>query len=244
MKNKLRKTIGRLFIAALFAAVLTATGFAQPEADLQVVQTTGIEPLSRQFRSVDTGFAVKNNAASKTPFLSKSSQTNFSLGSDFVIALADAANWSAAKTDGASALIADLVYLIDRLEAHPEADTLQKTVRSVVRRTIDAPQVRLEIENAHKSYAARLRSDQKWYFESGSTLTNLVFSAYLSDAAATKKNLSEIQNLIKIAPQETSTEIITPMITLAKYIARTAFAEKDYVAIFEGAINLVDTINT
>lgn len=220
MKNRIIKISGKLFVVITLSAILAGAIFA---------------------RKSENKAASGNNL--NELYISNVNRKNFNLGSKFVSALMDAA-YLERDENAEKSTIVDLVYLIDFLEGQPETNALQKTLKSIVRGTSNAVQLHLEIENARKSYSKRLPPEQKWYFNSGTAVTNLVFNAYINDNAAMKRNLSEIRELVRIAPQGISDGILVPLNNLTKYIPKTVFTETDYTAVFQGAIGLVNTINT
>lgn len=235
MKNRIIKTIGKLSGVIALAAILTGAGFAQKS-----VEKSGGEMRRRQ---ATAQVRRQSNGRLAGEFsLSAVNQKNFNLGSEFIKALMDAAYLNENKNTAKSAIVA-LVYLIDCLENQPETAALQKILTSVVRAKANAAQVRLELQTASKSYSARLKNEQKWYFKAGGAVTNLVYSTFVDDDAAMKKDLSEIAELIKIAPAGISNKFIVSMNDLARFDARTAFAQDDYAAIFRGAVELVQAVN-
>ena len=58
-----------------------------------------------------------------------------------------------------------------------------------------------------------------------------------------KINLSEIKELVTIAPQETSDDILVSLNNLTKYLPKAVFAETDYTPVFQKALSLIETIN-
>lgn len=245
MKNRINKIIGKLFTVVVLSAALTGAVFAQESLTEKTenFRVRATEPIRRRVEQNTEKWTIKKAVETKELYLSTVNRTNFNLGSEFATALMNAARLDEGDSAAKAAMI-DLIYLIDSLENQPEAAAvLQKTLKSIVRGTAKAAQVRLEIESASKSYSSRLTSEQQWYFKSGTAVTELVFSTYASDDAAMKKGLAEIKELIKTAPPKTSGEILVPMNNLAKYIANAAFAENDYAAIFKSAVGLIGIIN-
>ena len=246
MKKQLKNIIGKLLIVTTLAVILTGAIFAQKAEKRQVLETSQktVELIRQRLKEkVKTeGSTVKQANTANGSLVSAASQTNFNLGSNFIIAMTNA-SYIDNDSGAADSTIVRLVYMIDQMEGQPEADALQNTLKSLVRGTSNAAKVRLEIENAMKSYTGKLTGDQKWFYDAGQSVTNLIFHIYSNDQALVKKNLSEIQNLIKLAPHGTPEEIIAPMQTLAKYVSQTTFAENDYTAIIEGAVGIFDSVN-
>ena len=234
MKNRVIKLGSQLVTVAVLTITLAGAVFPQKP----------IEPVRRQIEQnvaggVSSAAEKKNN--SKESRVSPVNRTNFVLSSKFVSAIKDAAYLDSDETAAKSAIV-DLVYLIDAFEGQPEAAVLQRILKSAVRKTATAAQVGLEIEKTSKLYSNHLPRSQKWYFNAGTALTNLVFDTYVNDDAAMKSALSEIRELMLIAPKDTPAEITIPMNSLAKYVA-AAFTEKDYAAIFQNSVGLVNSIN-
>lgn len=169
-------------------------------------------------------------------------QHNFNIGSKFVFAILNSSLLENNEKVLNSTII-DLVYLIDSLDGEPESAALQKTLQSLIRKTANCGEIRTEIINASNSYSTRLRGEESWYYSSGATVTNLLINAYFGDNTAIKKNLSEILNLVKIAPQETSEKITLSMKSLAEYVKKSTFAKDDYLALLQDANILIDTVN-
>ena len=244
MKTKIIELTGKLLTILMMAAFAAAISFAQDSASKNTTQnrTRAIDQVRGRF---DAKHLTKNLSAKTSkykPFISANNLTNFNLGSDFIIAMIDSAQFDA-DAEAKKSLIVDLVYLIDSLENQPENLALQKILKSITKETSNAAQIHLEIENAFKSYASRQTSEQKWYLETGSAITKIIFSTYVGDNAAITKGLSETQKLVKIAPLGTPEEIINPMNNLTKYVAQTAFSEGEYAAIFNQTMALFKTVN-
>ncbi len=220
--------ISRLITAVILAAVLTGT--------LSARETAAEKNYSNLRRT--TGQSVRRQPS----HLADSDRRNFNLGSKFTIAVMDAA-YLGSDENTVKAVVIDLVYLIDALENQPQSIVLQQTLKSVVRGNFNAVEVTSEIKNARQSYSNKLSGEQKWHFDTGSSVTHLVFSAYTIDDAAMKIDLSKIRELVKIAPQATSDEIIVPLKNLLSYISGAVFAEKDRTAILKDSIGLVEAIN-
>lgn len=223
MKNKLFTIANKLIILTVLAASFLMVANAK----------TGFSANRQRFignlRGQISDETSTGNRIAKT---STVNQNKFDLGRIFAYAIIDAEGLDE-NEEAYTYLVVDLAELIDKLEGSPEALKLQKVLKSVIRHTADGSQVRKEIESISKTYLAKQKSEQKWYFKSGSTVINLVLASYNGDDAEMKKRLAEIQVLIKIAPKSTSKEILNPMNQLAKYGGQTSFSEDDYVAIFE-----------
>lgn len=246
MKNQVTNIMNKLFAVIAITMILTAAAFAQMP-NVETKSREQIAEMLRQQMKTETG--VERRQASKVAVLQKgvtvtrlSNQENFNLGKDFVMAMFDAEGVEDYE-DATDYTILDLVYLIDRLEGQPEAVQLQKTLKSVVRGTGTAIQIRKEIELVSKAYLNRQKVDQKWYVNAGATTMNLSISTYFGEDAAIKKGLAELQALIKIAPNGTAREVLEPMNVLAKFVTKTAYTEEDYVAIFEVIGEVMDAVS-
>ena len=58
-----------------------------------------------------------------------------------------------------------------------------------------------------------------------------------------KKDLSDLQALIKSAPKGTSESMLEPMKNLTKYTAQTTFTDDDYTAIYAGIGNVMKAVS-
>ena len=242
MKLQIKQTLNKLCIAVALAMVFIGTAFAQ----MPDKSATDREQLNELLRR-DLPIANKTVAADKREVVKKSAvtadnSTNFTIGKNFALAKFDAAALEDYK-ESLNYTILDLVRLIDDLDGQPEAVQLQKTLKSVLRRTSTALKISQEIEAISKTYLARQKVDPKWYFNAGQTSMSLMISSYQNDDAKVKKGLAELQSLIKAAPPGTAQEVIDPMNVLTKYIAKTTFTEADYSAIYEGVGNVIEVVS-
>lgn len=238
MKIYIKQILNKLFVGIALAMVLTASAFAQKPEQYTAIRGQFTESVRRQ---IPTQTLAKRDTVFKSGTVTSANSTNFLIGKNFALAKFDAAYIEADK-EALGYTIVDLVYLIDELDGQPEAADLQKTLKAVVRGTSSSEQVIKDIETASKTYLARQTVAPKWYFNAGQTSINLKISTYLNEDAKIKKGLSDLQTLIKIAPQGIPKEIIDPMNVLAKYVAKTAFTEADYTAIFQGAGSVIDAV--
>lgn len=248
MKNRIISILNKAILTVATAAgILTGTAFAQ--------QTTGktddnraqlVEELHRQTKEMYAkSLAVLDNAAGEKAGAAAVVLTNgdnFRVGKEFAVAMFDAEGID--ESDEAfNYTIIDLAYLIDRLEGQAEAVKLQKTLKSVLRGTSSAAAVKTEIEIISRLYLNRQKATQKWYFNAGRAAMNLKISSYLGEDARVKKDLSDLQALIKIAPKGTSESILEPMGNLVKYAAKATFTDEDYTAIYDGIDGVMNAVS-
>lgn len=241
MKKQIKGTFGKLFALAAVAIVLTGAAFAQMPNRSANAREQLNHLLRGQEKSQINTLAVLQKSVVKSNAVTLTNSTNFQIGKDFSLAIFDAAGLDEYE-DSMNYTIVDLVYLIDSIDGQPESVTLQKTLKSLVRGTSDTATVKKEIENASKSYLARQKVDQKWYFNAGQTSMNLMISTYMGEDAQIKKGLTDLQALIKVAPSGTPKEVLDPIGSLAKYVAKTTYTEDEYMAIYEGIGNVINAI--
>jgi hypothetical protein len=175
-----------------------------------------------------------------TPGVSAVNQTSYQIGKDFAMAIDDSKTM---KDDGESFnyTIVDLVYLVDELEGQSEAVQLQAILKGVVRGTKDLTKVSGEISTISNMYFARLSGEQKWFYNVGTAQMNLMIAGYSKDAAATAKNLKDLQLLIKSAPQGTSKLVLEAINGLSKYATLNPFTVADYGDMIDDA-KLITTL--
>lgn len=231
MKTQLKNVSNKFFAVIALAIILTGAAFAQ-----KTDGSDNIRKLIAENAQRDLKIQNKTSAANKT-VLSAANSLNFVIGKDFALAVYDA-NDMDLSDESLNYTIVDLVYLIDELEGQTEAAQLQKILKSVVRRTLTGEEISKEIENVSKSYLARQKVEQQWFYNSGFSSMNLLIAAYSNDVQKTKNGLSELQNLIKLAPTGTPKEIIEPINALAKFAAKTTFTGEDYAAIHDQIENV------
>jgi hypothetical protein len=185
--------------------------------------------------------AVRNSSGGSVSAINKAS---FNTGSWFSFVISDVSLvGNMENPDIINATIADLVFLIDSLEGQPEAVTLQKTLRSFVRRTSTIEQILREIQTTYVSYSGRLAAEQKWYFTSGVVVTDLVISLAYQNNEGVMAGLSKTRGLIKDAPKGTSPDILEMLGSIVKFSSRTSLADADYKALFEGAFSIINLIS-
>ncbi len=240
MKKQISTIASKLFVFAAMAVILTGAVFAQKPQRRDISP----EQFNRMLRQkLQTGVLANQKGAIKSTVVSLTNQENFNLGKDFAMAVFDAGAMDEYE-EAFTYTIVDLVFLIDNLEGQAEAVQLQKTLKTILRGTSTPAQVRKDLEAASKTYLARQKADQKWYFNSGQTSMNLMIATYMSNDAEIKKGLSNLQALIKIAPKSTPRTILDPINSLAQYVAKTTFTEEDYTAIYEGAEKVIDAVSS
>ncbi len=232
MKNQFKQISNKLFIVIALAIVLTGSVFAQKSVEGENLRKQISESTRRVSRIENRTAAI-----SKSVF-SYANSLNFQVGKDFALAIYDAKDLDNSD-EALNYTIVDMVYLIDDLENQSEAAQLQKLLQAAVRRTKSGAQISMEIETISKTYMARQKVDQKWYYNAGFGSMNLMISAYLGDNALTKKDVTQLQALIKIAPENTPKEIINPLNDLAKFAAKTVFTQEDYTAIHAAVENVL-----
>ncbi len=130
-------------------------------------------------------------------------------------------------------VIVDLAYLIDDLEGQPESQQLQAILKGILRNTKEFSALSGEIEAVSRSYFARLDSENKWYFNVGSSQRKLMNAGWSKDGTAVAKSLKEIQALVRTAPQGTPQSVINTIKGLSKYGAMAKFTEDDLTAIVD-----------
>lgn len=238
MKKQIKAIVSKLFVFAALAVILTGAVFAQKPQRREIDREKFDRVLRQNSQPQISG---DQNADRKSGAVALSNQQNFKLGKDFALVMFDAEGMDEYE-EALNYTIVELVYLIDDLEGQAEAAQLQKILKAVVRGTTSAAQVRKDIEAVSKTYLNRQKADQKWYFNSGNTSMNLLISTYLGDDPKIKEGLSNLQALIKIAPKSTPKTILDPINSLAKYVEKTAFTEEDYMAIYEGAEQVIEAV--
>lgn len=234
MKN-IYKQIATFGIAVLlFLTVLVANSNAQMP-DVKKSQKSFLS--LKQFKSLNQ----KSLAAKAGGTITPANVESFDLGFSFVRVMYFA---SIAQEDpeANTYAIVELVYLIDRFDGKPEAVALQNVLKALVRGNGSGGVFWNRIEAIAKGYSAKLKGEQKWYFDSGNTLTRLSLATYLGDAAMLKKELQNLQALTKIAPKTIPTEILQPMASLAKYAAQGEIGEAEFLAIDETIGGVMDNV--
>jgi len=244
MKKEIIRTFNRLGVVIGLAAILTGATFAQANSVTPKVDNTNNEIARRQIKLKAKTRMLRTASIAKAlgENVSANNQANYIIGTNFVWAVLSAPRYAKSDKDLTLA-IEDLVYLIKSLDGKPEAEVLKETLKSVMQGTASSEQVLKEIIDASVSYSTGLHEEQRWYYSSGITVTNLLVDAYLKDDKAIKKSLTRIQSLIARAPLGTSAEVINAMQSLVSYVSQTTFAANDYNALMEGVKEVSVSIN-
>jgi hypothetical protein len=229
MKNQSKNIIYKLLFGAVLVTLLSAGSIFAFGSDKDLIGKLRAETNVRVKSAANLRCVA--NANSFNNF-------NFLLGKEFALALFDAERMDKSE-ESLNFTIVDLVYLIERLENQPEAAKLQSILKSVVRASKNSVQIRQEIETVAKEYLNRQKVEQKWYFSAGQNSMNLMFSSYAGTDAQIKKDLTEMQALVKSAPADAPKQFIEPMNFLVKNLAKNTFTKADYDLILRDAEFLV-----
>lgn len=245
MKNQIVRKFAKMVGVIGMISVLSGVLFAQIPARKSFEFNRKAEQIHgfTEFNFEKNALFVTNSAKAKGgQFVTAQNKLGFNIATKFTMAKFDASLFRN-NAEVKNMLVVALVYLVNDLEGQPEAAQLQKTLKLLLDEKNDSAQILANIENASESFSNRLPEEQKWYFASGATVTNLMIGTYMSDNTTIRKNLSEMQTLIKIAPKGTSDAIISTMNDLTKYAGNTHFADDDYHAILQAANQIGDSIN-
>lgn len=199
---------------AFVAAFLAAVTFASSSAFAQSPREVRVESQTVTRRATMPGVNAVNQSA-------------YQIGKDFAMAIGDSKTMKD-NNDSFNYAIVDLVYLIDELEGKAEAAQLQAILKAVVRGTKDLTKVSSEIAAISSTYFTRQTAEQKWFYNVGTAQMNLMLAGYAKDAAGTAKNLKDLQQLVKTAPQGTSKLILEAINGLSKYATLNPFTVADY----------------
>ncbi len=246
MKNRILQIINRLFLTFALSTTV-AVGIAKANTTTNQNVSANRQQMVETLRSQifdnqkSTNSRITKNVAKTGLAISEINKNNFDIGQRFAFTVFDLQGLEEDEK-AYQFLVVDLVELIDKFEGQPEAVELQKVLTSVVRNTATVEELQTEVERIAKNYLSQQKKEQQWYFNSGSTITNLVIASYFGDDTELKNRLSEMQALITIAPKETPGEMLAPMGDLVKYIAKATLSEDDYVAIFEGAMGITESV--
>lgn len=246
MKKRIIKNISGFLVVVALMAILSGYVFAL-QVEQNVVkdsrQTIGqLQSLiSKQIE--DNILASDKKVLSSRKCVSDPNQINFHLGHLFVLTIFDA-EIDYNKNGSYSYAIKDLQGLIAVFKGQSETASLEALLKSIINEEKSPEQIRQAMENVAKSYTNRQSGEQKWYFDSGATVSNLVIDSYMGDDKGIRKGLSELQKLTKLTPEKTPKEVLDSINSLAKHITATAFVEDDYAAIYYNALNLANLIMT
>ena len=166
--------------------------------------------------------------------VSAASQNAYQIGKDFAMAIDDSKKMKD-NGDSFNYTIVDLVYLIDELEGQAEAVQLQAMMKQIIRGQKDQSLVSREIAAISNTYLNRQTTEQKWFFNVGTSQMRLMYAGWAKDATATAKNLKDLQLLMKTAPVGTSKLIVEAINSLSKYATLTPFTVADYSEMVDDA---------
>lgn len=249
------KRIARPLTAGVCGLILTATtGFAviaqntnrAPEAKtptalptMNAVLTAARPPFflrrvwhsTHQVDNPDTVRIAIGRQLKVRSVVSAGNRGSFDFGYGFVKA-AYFAGVAHEDAEAGNMAIVELVKLADRLENQPElAADLNKALKMVVRGSGSGDERSAIVEKAADIYSARAQGENKFYLDLGLTLTRLTLANYERDGEKIKKELQNLQNLINIAPQSVSGELMTPLKNLSTLAALSNYKESQYFEI-------------
>jgi hypothetical protein len=242
MRKRIKETLNQSIAFVALATIFAFSAFAQKPQVKSNVNREKIRQSLQEARA-KTRLSVNQKTIASENAVSLTNSQNFQIGKDFSLAIFDAEGIDE-YADALNYTIVDLVYLIDQLEGQPEATQLQRILKSVVRGTASAAQVKKEIETVSNSYLAKQKTETKWYFSAGQTSMNLLIATYMGEDVQVKKVLGNMQALIKSAPKSAPKTVLDPMNELAKLVSKTTFTEEDYAAIDEKVGNVIDAVSS
>ena len=73
---------------------------------------------------------------------------------------------------------------------------------------------------------------------------SILVATFLADEAKLKKDLADMQALIKTAPKATSQSIIAPMNAIVKHSFKTNLTEEEYMIVTEDVEKLIESFKT
>lgn len=239
MKNIYQKISQVIFIAAIIAIGFISTAYAQA-VSAQTVKRAETRNFSKN-PAANIAQILNRRAKNRGAIVSAEDRAQFDLGYAFVRAMYYA---SAADNDkeARNSAIVELVYLIERLEGQPEAARLQKVLKSIVRQTGFGAERWNEIEQISFVYNAKIKENERWFFDFGMTMTRLVLATYFHDCDKIAKGLQKLQLLAKIAPKNLPAELIEPIKSLETYAAQNSFDDKEFMTIDNAVGGLMQTV--
>lgn len=159
-------------------------------------------------------FTMNSFGAAEGSALTGAEAIQLTLGRDFVVAMNTAAGEDENSSRGA---VAELAFLIDRLEGQPEAAELQQVMRSVIRGNTTGVAARSRIQAIMTAFSKRSTGSGKWYFDTGCAVANLVYDSFNNDTGAARKGAAAVFELTRSAPPEISDDLSRQLSAIAAH---------------------------
>ncbi len=135
-----------------------------------------------------------------------------------------------------------LLDLIDFLKGRPEERPLRLALQTLMSGNGNVNQLIALFDQAIETHTSALRGSEVWYFYTGMVVTQIKFSMVYENDDDLQADLRLLQRLIDNAPPSATAGLVAPLREIARFAPQTSFSDRDYTAIGNSIVSIVDVV--